>query len=126
MPLLAQPLPRTMTRVIDNAGATAFDCAVTIVARMPVLAGWFVVPNSNSLAEWHRASTEKLAAAVEGAFAAGTAWQGAMWRSTLRPRMPAGIAVDFVHVMREASRPTRRRVRANARRLTGPLHRPAK
>ena len=61
---------------------------------------------------------EKAAAACEGAIAAGTAWQSLMLSAFLRPPSLAGLADGLIGVMDEAARPARRRVKANAKRLT--------
>jgi len=61
---------------------------------------------------------EKVAAAWEGAFAASAAWQTMMLSAFLRPPRPAALANDVIAVMNKAAQPARRRVKANAKRLT--------
>lgn len=97
---------------------TAQDAAVTIAHRLPILTAALLAPTPARLAEARLATFEKLAAATEGMFAAGVAWQklwidcacGRVTTSTLPPRLGRLAAV--------ATKPARRRVRANARRLS--------
>jgi hypothetical protein len=111
-------LARSLVRATTETGETAAHCTVTIAARLPILAGWFWSPNAPALAEWNRAYAEKAAATMEGAFAASAEWQAAMIRSAFRPPSPAGLADDFARVVRKAGQPARKRVKANAKRLT--------
>ncbi len=111
-------LARSVARRAFEAGETATHTAVTLAARWPVLAGCFFESSAKGLAEWNRAHAEKVAAAWEGAFAASTEWQATMIRSAFRAPSPAGLADSAARVLHKAARPARRRVKANATRLT--------
>lgn len=112
-------LNRSLARAAADAGETATHCGVTIAARLPVLAGAFFAPSVSSMTEWNRAYTEKVVAVWQGALAGCAEWQAAMMRSALRPPSPAGFATDMMGVIEKAAQPARRRVRANAKRLSG-------
>ena len=63
---------------------------------------------------------EKLDAAVEGAFAAQVAWGRFMLKAAFGGvRTPRDLAMGLAAVAEAAAQPARRKVRANARRLTG-------
>ncbi|MGA0593741.1 hypothetical protein [Enterovirga sp. CN4-39] len=114
-----------MSRKLDHAIAEAAretseavtDSIVTIAARLPILARAALMPTPDGLAEWHRASSEKLVAAWEGAFAVGAAWNAMLWRTLISPATPTGMAHEALVLVRAASRPGHDRVRANAERL---------
>lgn len=113
-----QKLARSMMRAGADAGEAAANSAVTIAARLPILAGHMVSPTAESLAEWNRACAEKAAAAWEGLFAASAAWQRMMLRAAFSPPTALGLANDLVGVGQKAGHAARKRVRANARRLS--------
>lgn len=100
-------------------GEAAVNSAVTIAARLPILSGYMVNPTAAGLAEWQNASSEKIAAGVEGVMAACLGWQNLMWRSLLAPINPAHFAEEAMVVARAAIRPAHACVRANAARLGG-------
>ena len=116
----ARALSRSLTHAVGQANDTANHCALTIAARLPVLARCLVAPTAEGLAEWNEAYSEKVAAVFEGAVAASTAWQIAMMRSALRMPTPTAFANDIMRVMNKAAHPARRRVKANSRRLSAP------
>lgn len=113
-----QKLTRSMMRAGADAGEAATNSAVTIAARLPILAGCLLSPTADGLAEWNRACAEKAAAAWEGMFAASAAWQRMMLRAAFSPPTAFGLANDLVGVGHKAGHAARKRVRANARRLT--------
>ena len=114
----ARKLSRSLTRAVVDAQQTAAHCSTTIGARLPILGGYFVSPTEAALAEWNAAYTEKVAAAWEGAIAASVEWQAMMMRSAFRAPNPLVFADDMLGVMNKAAHPARRRVKANARRLS--------
>jgi hypothetical protein len=113
----SRKLTRSLARAIADAQETAQHCGTTIWARLPILSG-LGVPAEQAVNEWNRACLEKVAAAWEGAFAASAAWQAMMLSASLRPPRPAVLANEMISVVNKAVQPARRRVRANARRLT--------
>ena len=110
-------LSRSLAKAMIDAHETAQHCGTTIGARLPILSG-LTVPAEQALAEWNRAYVEKMAAAWEGALTASAAWQTMMLGSLLRPAKPAALADEMIRVMDKAAGPARRRVKANAKRLT--------
>ena len=99
---------------------TGFKAGVTIAARWPILLQGFHSPSSSSMAEARLMVDEKVAALLEGAFAAQLAtlsFAGKMARGEIRH------AADLVNATTDAlhatMKPARRRVVANAKRLTG-------
>lgn len=113
-----QKLARSMMRAGADAGEAAANSAVTIAARLPILAGHMLSPTAAGLAEWNRAYAEKAAAAWEGMFAASAAWQRMMLRAAFSPPTAFGLAKDLVGVGQKAGHAARKRVRANAKRLS--------
>lgn len=111
-------LSRSLAQTAAEAQETALHSATTIASRLPVFAGLLVAPTSAGLAEWNRAYAEKVAAAWEGAFAAGAAWQAMMLSSAFRPPTATAAMTDCLAVMRKARGPARKRVKANAKRLS--------
>jgi hypothetical protein len=114
----AKSLNRSLVQAASQAGEATVDAAVTIAARWPILAGCFISPSAKGMAEWNRAYTEKAAAAWEGALAASAAWQQLMIRSAFTPPSPTALANDLVRVSHKAGHAARKRVRANAKRLS--------
>ena len=108
---------------MNLAVATAqagLDAAMTIGARMPVLMTAGVDPTGAKAAETARMVGEKFSAAAHGTFAAQFAWGRFMLRASLGGvRTPADWADGMVDVFDAATKPARKTVRANARRLTG-------
>ena len=63
---------------------------------------------------------EKVDAAVEGAFAAQAAWGAFFVKAAFGGvRSPHDVSVGLTAIAEAAAGPARRKVRANARRLTG-------
>ena len=112
-------LSRSLAKAVADAQQTAAHCGVTIGARLPILSGLTVSPDA-AMTEWDRAYSEKVAAAWEGALAGAAAWQSVLMASLVRPPSPAAFADDVLKVMGKAAHPARRRVKANAKRLTRP------
>jgi hypothetical protein len=70
--------------------------------------------------EAHLMVQEKLDAAVEGAFAAQAAWGAFVLKAAFGGvRTPNDLSMGLAGIAEAAAKPARRKVRANARRLTG-------
>jgi hypothetical protein len=111
-------LARSLTQAVTNANLAAAHSTITIAARLPILGGYFLSPTPSALAEWNRAYAEKVAAMVEGVAAAAAEMQALMLKSAFRAPTAAGFADDCLRVAHKAGHPGRRRVKANAKRLT--------
>jgi hypothetical protein len=114
----ARRLHSSLAKAAMDAGESATHAAVTIAARWPIFAGYLAAPTAAALAEWNRAYAEKVAAVWEGALAASAECQAAMLRAAMRPPSAAALGNDLVRVAAKAAHPARKRVKANARRLT--------
>ena len=114
---MSRKLTETMVDTAFAAGDAAVDSAVTITARLPILANCLLSPTADGIGEWHEACTEKLLALSEGAQAAWAGWTDLMWRSVFSPITPAGMAHEAMVLVRAVSEPGHSRVRANALRL---------
>jgi hypothetical protein len=115
-------MPRRKTSLIrmqaDALRATQ-DAALTIAARLPLIAkatrGPAIVPPQ----ELRTMVNEKVAAAMLGTAAASFAW-GNFWTRAMfgSIRTPLDAAHGLASVAEAAMKPARRTVRANARRLS--------
>lgn len=94
------------------------DSAVTIGHRMPMLAAMPFWPSFAHALEMQRMVTEKMAAFVEGSLAASQEAAGLTMRAALGRADAAELTSGALSIALAASRPARRRVRANARRLS--------
>jgi hypothetical protein len=99
-----------------QAGA---DAALTIAARTRNL----LAPGGRQTDKAREARLmvqEKVDAAVEGAFAAQMAWGSFFIKAAFGGvRTPSDVSVGLTAIAEAAVAPARRKVRANARRLTG-------
>lgn len=111
-------LSRSLVRAAATAQQTAGHCNTTIGARLPILFGGPSPLTAEALAEWNQAYTEKVEAAWEGAFAAAAEWQATLIKSAFRMPTPVALADDFLRAVHKGGDPARRRVKANAKRLT--------
>jgi hypothetical protein len=105
---------------IAKANAQAgMDAAVTIAARAHNL----LSPDGKPFEKAREAQlmvAEKVDAAFEGAIAAQAAWGAFLMRAAFGGlRSPNDISMGLASVAEAAMKPARKRVRANARRLTG-------
>jgi hypothetical protein len=95
------------------------DAALTISARtqnMLAPAG----RQSDKAREARLMVQEKVDAAIEGAFAAQRAWGAFFIKAAFGGvRTPADVSAGLAAIAEAAAAPARRKVRANARRLTG-------
>lgn len=99
---------------------TSVAASVTIAARWPILLQTMHAPSSASVAETRLMVDEKVAAMVEGAFAAqiaALAFTAKLVRGEVR--YPSDVLKAASEAMHAAMKPARRRVVANAKRLTG-------
>lgn len=103
-----------------DAMRAAQDAAVTISARLPDLAKASRDPSAPPSAEMQRMVSEKVNAAMQGGVAAGFA-MGDFWTKALfgRLKTPMDMAHGLATVADAAMRPARKKVRENAKRLTG-------
>jgi hypothetical protein len=106
--------------VIAKANAQAgADAALTIAARTRTLLSPDGRP-SEKVREARLMVQEKVDAAVEGAFAAQKAWGAFVIRAAFGGvRTPSDVSAGLAAIAEAAAGPARRKVRANARRLTG-------
>jgi hypothetical protein len=109
---------RSLAIAKANAQAGA-DAALTIAARTRNL----LAPGGRQTDKAREARLmvqEKVDAAVEGAFAAQMAWGSFFIKAAFGGvRTPNDVSVGLTAIAEAAVAPTRRKVRANARRLTG-------
>jgi hypothetical protein len=104
----------------SSAVQAGFDAAVTIAARTPALLSQSFNPTAESARETQRMVQEKIEAIYEGAAAAQFAWASLMMKAAFGGvRSPSDLSLGLAGVAEAALRPARRKVRANAKRLTG-------
>jgi hypothetical protein len=105
---------------IARANAQAgVDTALTIAARTHDLMALRGGP-AGTVREAHLMVREKFDAAVEGALAAQAAWGAFLIKAAFGGvRTPHDLSIGFARIAEAAAAPSRRKVRANARRLTG-------
>ena len=103
---------------IAKANAQAgVDAALTIAARTQSL---FAPGGPEKASEAKLMVQEKVDAAVEGAFAAQAAWGAFFIKAAFGGvRTPSDVSAGMTAIAEAAAGPARRKVRANARRLTG-------
>ena len=116
-------MSRMSKRALAIAAATmraGVDSAVTIGARAPGLLMQGFNPTTGSARESQRMVAEKIDAVWEGAAAAQMAWASLLVKASFGGiRNAADLSLGLSRVAEAAIRPARRKVRANARRLTG-------
>jgi hypothetical protein len=109
---------RSLAIAKANVQASA-DAALTIAARTNNL----LTPGgrqSDKAREARLMVQEKVEAAVEGAFAAQAAWEAFFIKAAFGGvRTPGDVSAGLASIAKAAAAPARRKVRANARRLTG-------
>jgi hypothetical protein len=108
---------RAAKRCLD-ALETSVAAASTISARTPLLFEALAFGSPRAVAETQRMVLEKMAAAAEGSIAAGSAWPRLWLRAGSGLGGPLAIGQEVAKIVDAAHAPSRRRVRANARRLT--------
>jgi hypothetical protein len=109
---------RSMAMAKANAQAGA-DAALTVAARTQAM----LAPGgrqSDKTREARLMVEEKVEAAIAGAFAAQAAWGAFLIKAAFGGvRTPQDVSAGLAAIAEAAAAPARRRVRANARRLTG-------
>jgi hypothetical protein len=109
---------RSLAIAKANAQASA-DAALTIAARTQNL----LAPGgreSEKARETRLMVQEKVDAVIEGAFAAQAAWGAFVIKAAFGAmRTPYDVSAGLAAIAEAAAAPARRKVRANARRLTG-------
>lgn len=102
-----------------KATETAQAAATTIAFRWPQFVYDTLDPTHKMSAETQRAFSEKAAAAMEGSVIAVQAWQR-LWIDMAFGRVePKELPRKIAKIADESAAPARRRVKANAKRLTG-------
>ncbi len=106
-------------RAMANANVqTGLDAALTIAARTQGMMGQGG-NSSDQAREVHLMVQEKLDAALEGAVAAQVAWGAFLMKAAFGGVLTANdVSLGLAGVIEAAAAPARRKVRANARRLT--------
>jgi hypothetical protein len=103
-----------------SAMQAGMDTAVTIAARTPGLLSQGFNPTAESARETQRMIQEKFDAVYEGAAAAQFAWASFLLKASFGGiRNASDFSLGLADVAEAAIRPARRKVRANAKRLTG-------
>lgn len=109
--------PLTNARLLE-ATETAQAAATTIAFRWPQFVYDTLDPTHPMSAETRRAFSEKAAAAMEGSVVAVQAWQR-LWLDIAFGRVgPKELPKKIMHIADQSAAPARRRVKANAKRLT--------
>jgi hypothetical protein len=115
-------MSRLNKRAILMAAATmqaGLDSAVTIAARTPGLVSQGFNPTAENARETRRMIQEKIDAAWEGAAAAQFAWASFLLKASFGGIRDANdLSLALAGIAEAAVRPARRKVRANAKRLT--------
>ena len=109
-------LNRALAQAAADTSESAAHAAVTITARMPVLAAGILMPSAAGYAAWNEAYTEKVEAMWLGVLAASAAWGAAMTRAALAPPTPLGLANEMMRIATIAAKPSRRTAKANSKR----------
>jgi hypothetical protein len=98
---------------------TSVDTALTVLARTQDMLS-FRAP-AEKMREAELMVQEKVDAAIEGVLAAQAAWGAFLLKAAFGGvRSPADLSWGLAGIAQAAAKPARRKVRANARRLTGP------
>ena len=105
-----------------NAAWSAFDIgqasAVTVGHRLPMLAAMPFFPGPELLIEANRMVTEKLAAILEGTFAASGETFALATRTAFGRTDADDLANGMFSIAAAAANPAHRAIKANARRLS--------
>jgi hypothetical protein len=111
------PTNRSVKRA-NRAAQAALDATVTIGARLGKLAT--SLSAADNARDTHEMVTEKVSAAMQGAFGAQLAWNSFFFRAAMGGiTSPIQMLEGFAGVADAAAAPALKRVRHNARRLTG-------
>ncbi|MGI6245068.1 MAG: hypothetical protein ACOYJQ_04805 [Pseudochelatococcus sp.] len=111
--------PHVTPAQLAKATETAQFAATTIAFRLPQFLYDTLDPTHPMSAETQRAFSEKAAAAMEGSVIAAQAWQR-LWIDMAFGRVgPNDLSRKIMKIADDSAAPARRRVKANAKRLTG-------
>lgn len=113
--------PRNVRAVLASGLSSinaAQDAATTIALRLPILVSAFVNPTLANTEEARLAVDEKFQAAFDGSVAMSFSWQRLCWDMAFGRASVASLPGKLLAIAESGARPARRRVRANARRLT--------
>jgi hypothetical protein len=117
--ILMSSLSHRVSRFASLSAESGADAAVTIAARTFGL----LQPGGTHAPEATRMVEEKVVAAYEGAFGASMAWGAFLFASAWRGGATAAqLSHALIDVAEAAAGPARRKVRANARRLSKRAH----
>ena len=110
---------KSFARMSLDSMRASHDAAVTIAARLPMIAKASRSPGAPPSPEMQAMVSEKVAAGVQGAAAASFAW-GQFWTRAMLGgiRTPIDAAHGLANVAAAAMAPAHKKVRANARRLS--------
>jgi len=115
----ARSLNGTSLAIAKANMRSGVDAALTIAARTQSL----LAPGGEPIEKAREAQlmvAEKVEAAVEGVAAAQRAWGAFLIKAAFGGlRSPEDLSIGLAGIAEAAARPARRKVRANARRLTG-------
>jgi len=117
--MVSRRLARRSLAIARANAQAGSDAALTIAARTHGL----LAPGgreSEKAREARLMVQEKVDAAMEGALAAQAAWGAFFIKAAFgRVRTPGDVSAGLTTIAQAATAPARRKVRANARRLTG-------
>ena len=117
--MTSRSLHKTSLAMAKANMRSGVDAALTIAARTQNM----FHPGGEPIEKAREAQlmvAEKFDAAVEGAMAAQAAWGAFMIKAAFGGvRTPNDVSVGLAGIAEAAANPARRKVRANARRLTG-------
>ena len=117
--MISKRLARRSLAIAKNNTRTTFDAAAIIAARTQNMLSPSGRPTDKAR-EARLMVQEKLDAAAEGAWAAQAAWGAFMLKAALGGvRTPNELSLGLTDIAEAAAGPAHRKVRANARRLTG-------
>ena len=117
--MVSKRLSRRSLAIANANVQSGLDAALTIAARTHGMMSPSGLPTEKAR-EAHLMVQEKLDAAMEGAFAAQAAWSAFFIKAAFGGvRSPNDLSFDLAGIAEAAAKPARRKVRANARRLTG-------
>ena len=117
--MASRNLTKTSLAMAKANMQSGVDAALTIAARTHSMFSPGGAPIDKAI-EAQLMVAEKFDAAVEGAMAAQAAWGAFLIRAAFGElRSPNDVSLGLAGVAEAAARPARKKVRANARRLTG-------
>ena len=117
--MISKRLARRSLAIAKNNTRTTFDAAAIVAARTQNMLSPSGKPTDKAR-EARLMVQEKLDAAAEGAWAAQAAWGAFMLKAALGGvRTPNELSLGLTDIAEAAAGPAHRKVRANARRLTG-------